>query len=425
MKYTFSIFVLMCATACVPLTQSSTNSEGNPKALQLIDQVYEPQIRTVQLNPVGSPTLPAVTSLGQWNLMLSFDDLRSDRDTYLARLVHCNFDWSKSSLQDLDFMVDYNEFPINSYEPSIDTHILYGHYWYNLPAVKLPGNYVVVVYRSGNKDDIILSRRFMVYQTNVAFKRDANLIGPSNMADLNQQINFTINHSNLYITNPLVDVHVNMRQNQRWDNMITDMRPSFIRDYEKELDYRYFDDAMMFKAGNEFRYFDLRSLNSPGRYVARVNKTRKPFEVYIDRDRNRNGIPYTLYLDQNGGYTIDNYDFRQLPFTNYAYVNFSLSSPQLKNTDIFVTGAFNSWNMNQESKMRYDSAIESYTARVLLKQGLYDYQYVTKSTTVTPYYFEGTHFQTENFYEVFVYYRALRPNADLLVGYVPLAKSAR
>ncbi|MEO7991308.1 MAG: DUF5103 domain-containing protein [Chryseolinea sp.] len=425
MKYTCFIFVLVCATACVPLTQSSTNSEGNPKALQLIDQVYEPQIRTVQLNPVGSPTLPAVTSLGQWNLMLSFDDLKSDRDTYLARLVHCNFDWSKSSLQDLDFMVDYNEFPINNYEPSIDTHIPYGHYWYNIPAVKLPGNYVVVVYRTGNKEDIILSRRFMVYQTSVAFKRDANLIGPSNMADLNQQINFTINHSSLYITNPLVDVHVNMRQNQRWDNMIVDMRPSFIRDYEKELDYRYFDDAMMFKAGNEFRYFDLRSLNSPGRYVARVSKTRKPYEVYIDRDRSRNGFPYAVYLDQNGGYTIDNYDYRQLPFTNYAYVNFSLSSPQLKNTDVFVTGAFNSWNLNQESKMRYDSAIESYTARVLLKQGLYDYQYVTKSTTVAPYYFEGTHFQTENFYEVFVYYRALRPNADLLVGYVPLAKSAR
>ena len=81
--------------------------------------------------------------------------------------------------------------------------------------------------------------------------------------------------------------------------------------------------------------------------------------------------------------------------------------------------------MNQESKMRYDSAIESYTARVLLKQGLYDYQYVTKSTSVPPYYFEGTHYQTENFYEVFVYYRALRPNADLLVGYVRLEKSSR
>ncbi len=425
MKYTCFILVLMCAVACVPLTQSSTNSEGNPKALELIDQVYEPQIRTVQLNPVGNTALPAVTSLGQGNLMLSFDDLRSDRDTYLARLVHCNFDWSKSSLQDLDFMVDYNEFPINNYETSIDTHIPYGHYWYNLPAVKLPGNYVIVVYRTGNKDDIILSKRFMVYQTNVDFKRNANLVGPSNMADLNQQINFTINHSNLYITNPLVDVHVNMRQNQRWDNMIVDMKPSFIRDYEKELDYRYFDDAMMFKAGNEFRWFDLRSLNYPGRNVARVNKTRKPFEVYIDRDRSRNGMPYAIYLDQNGGYTIDNYDFRQLPYTNYAYVNFSLSSPKLKNTDVFVTGAFNSWNMNQESKMRYDSAIESYTARVLLKQGLYDYQYVTKSTSVPSYYFEGTYFQTENFYEVFVYYRALRPNADLLVGYIPLAKSAR
>src|SRR6187551_455657 len=254
MKYACFIFTLLGATACVPLTQSSTNSEGNPKALQLIDRTYEPQIRTVQLSPAGLLIQPAVTALGQWNLMLAFDDLKSDRDTYLARIVHCNFDWTESGLQDLDFMTDYNEFPINNYELSIDTHIPYVHYWFNLPAVKLPGNYVLVVYRSGNKEDIILSRRFMVYNNQVNFKRDANLVGPSNMADLNQQINFTINHSNLYIVNPMLDVHVNMRQNQRWDNMAVDMRPSFIRDIEKELDYRYFDDAMMFKAGNEFRY---------------------------------------------------------------------------------------------------------------------------------------------------------------------------
>ena len=424
MKYTYFL-VLMWTTACVPLTQSSTNSEGNAKILQLIDRTYEPQIRTVQLNPIGNPMQPAVTSLGQWNLMLALDDLRTDRDTYLARIEHCNFDWSKSGLQDLDFMTEYNEFPINNYEPSIDTHIPYGHYWFNLPAVKLSGNYVLVVYRSGDKDDIILSRRFMVYETKVSFKRDSNLIGPSNMADLNQQINFTINHSNLYIPNPMLDVNVNMRQNQRWDNMAVNMHPTFIRDIEKELDYRYFDDANMFKAGNEFRFFDLRSIQYPGRNVARVNKSVKPFEVYIDRDRSRQGSPYSIYLDQNGGYSIDNYDYRQLPYTNYAYVNFSLSSPPLKNTDVFVTGAFNYWNMNQESKMKYDSALESYTARVLLKQGLYDYQYVTKSTSMPPYYFEGTNFQTENFYEVFVYYRALRPNADLLVGYIRLEKSSR
>ncbi len=425
MKYTYFILVLVLTAACVPLTQSSTNSEGNPKTLQLIDRTYEPQIRTVQLYPTGNPMQPAVTSFGQWNLMLAFDDLRSDRDTYLARIEHCNFDWTKSGLQDLDYMTEYNEFPINNYETSIDTHIPYGHYWFNLPAVKLSGNYVLVVYRSGDRDDIVLSRRFMVYETKVSFKRDSNLIGPSNMADLNQQINFTINHSNLYIPNPMLDVHVNMRQNQRWDNMAVNMHPTFVHDIEKELDYRYFDDANMFKAGNEFRFFDLRSLNYPGRYVARVNKAVKPFEVYIDRDKSRNGFPYAIYLDQNGGYSIDNYDYRQLPYTNYAYVNFSLSSPQLRNTDVFVTGAFNAWNMNQESKMRYDSAIASYTARILLKQGLYDYQYVTKSASVPPYYFEGTNYQTENFYEVFVYYRALRPNADLLVGYIRLENSSR
>ena len=355
MKYNYLVFVCLGLASCTPIAQSSFNSESNPKVLRLTDFAYEPQIKTIQLSPGISPLAPAVTRLGEWNLLLRFDDLRSDRETYYARVIHCNFDWTKSDLADLDYLESYNEYPINNSEFSVDTHIPYVHYWFPLPPVKIPGNYVLLVYRGGDKADIILTKRFMVYQNLVVFKNEGNLIGPGNIANINQQLNFTVDYHNLNIPNPLLDVHVNVRQNQRWDNMATDVRPSFAREIENELEYRFFDEAKMFRGGSEFRFFDLRSLNNPGRNVDYVAKTEKPYEVFIAKDKTRGGEAYSQYDDLDGGFTIDNYDYRDLAFTNYAHVTFSLATPPV-NGDVYVTGAFNYWNLNQENKMHYDSA---------------------------------------------------------------------
>jgi hypothetical protein len=425
MNYIFLIItVLLLVGSCTPLAQSSLNSESNPKALRLIDIGYEPEIKTIQMHPENAPQLPAVTPFGKWDLLLQFDDLRPQGDTYYAKVIHCNYDWTKSDLPDLDFMTAYNEFPITNNEFSVDTHISYVHYWFPVPPVKLPGNYVLLVYRGSNKDDIILTRRFMVYANQVTFTSEGNLLGPSYLADLNQQINFTINYKDLTILNPLLDVHVNISQNHRWDNVIKDVKPSFVREIEKELEYRFFEESKMFSGGSEFRFFDLRSLENPGQNVATVVKTVKPFEAYIAKDKPRGHEAYSQYLDLNGAFNIDNFDYRDLAFANYANVNFALASPPV-NGDVFVAGAFNNWNLDDVNKMQYDSANNMYTARILLKQGWYDYQYLVRSPDLPYYYFEGSHFETENYYEIFVYHKPYQPRADLLIGYIRLDKNPR
>lgn len=425
MRYSHTLLALYCAlAACTPVIQSSTNSDGNPKTLRLVDFAYEPEIKTVELSPDGYPLLPAVTQLGVWNLVLRFDDLRSDRDTYNARIIHCNYDWTKSELQDLDYLSAFNEFPVNNSEFSVDTHIPYVHYWFSLPAVRLPGNYVVMVYRGTDKDDIVLTRRFMVYQNLVTITPEQNLVGSGAVANINQQMNFTVNYKNVNIPNPLIDVHVNIRQDQRWDNMAADVRPSFTRDIEKEIEYRFFEDSKMFRGGNEFRFFDFRSLNNPGRNVGYVAKSSKPYEVYLAKDKPRIHEPYAQYNDINGGFTIDNYDYRDASFTNYANVTFNLATPRV-NGDVYVTGAFNYWNLNSINKMEYDSTQGVYKGRILLKQGWYDYQYVVKSSSLPPYYFEGSHFETENRYEILIYNKPFQPRADLLIGYFVVEKNPR
>src|SRR5436190_3072119 len=118
MKYAILLPFLLCL-GCSPMTQSSSFSESNPKALKFGDFTYEPQIKTVLLHPVlgtGDNLEPAITQFGQWNLILEFDDLKSQRESYNATIIHCNHDWVKSDLMDLDFLTDYNDFNITNFQ---------------------------------------------------------------------------------------------------------------------------------------------------------------------------------------------------------------------------------------------------------------------------------------------------------------------
>lgn len=414
---------------CVPIQQSSTTSDANGKVLQLADMAYEPQIKTVRLSPAGvdsrAQLLPAVTQLGSWNLLLQFDDLREQRDNYYARIIHCHRDWTKSTLSDLDYMSEYNEFPINTFEFSLDTHQPYVQYRFRLPSVKLPGNYVVLVYRNADRSDIILTKRFIVFDQKIKFTREGSLMGPGSLASSIQQLNFTINYKNIPIINPMESVNVTVRQNQRWDNLMEGIKPSFLREQIHELEYRFFDVHNIFKGENQFRFFDLRSLNYPGRNVDRVDKSQRPYQAFTQPDKTRNGEPYSVYDDMNGNFSTENYDVRNTVAGNYVNVHFTLLSPEPINGDVYLNGAFTNWSFSNEHKMTYDAIKKEYQGTAFIKQGWYDYQYVVKSQTLPTYYFEGSHFETENEYEIFVYYRAFQPQADLLIGYVNVFENAR
>lgn len=421
--------VLLAFTSCVPLTPTSVTGSGPSKVLKLADFSYEEQIKTVRLYPGGNGAqlqiLPAVTKLGNWALMLEFDDLTSQRESYYARVVHCNHDWTKSSLSDLDFMPQFNEFPLLNFEFSLDTQIPYIHYKLNVPAVKIPGNYVLVVYRGSDRSDIILSKRFMVYDTQVSFARDANLLGAGAVANINQQINFNVNFKSADLINPMETVNVTIRQNQRWDNLATGVKPFFVREHVRELEYRSFEPNKMFKGSNEFRWFDLRSLNYPGRNVLTVDRTQQPFHVYIQPDVSRRGQAYAVFDDLNGNFVSDNLDVRNPISSNYSYVHFTLQSPQPIDGSVYLSGAFTNWDLSPQYQMTYDAIKKQYIGTAFLRQGYYDYQYVVKSPTLPADYFEGSHFETENQYEIFVYYRTLQPQADMLIGYMLLEQNPR
>lgn len=400
------------------------------KKLQFQTAVYEDNIRTVLLSPPGVSTrgdvLPSVASIYKQDLILTFDDIQESRNTYYVRYIHCNANWQKSSLNDLDFLAAYNEFNVTEYEYSSNTHLPYIHYRFMLPPVKLPGNYLLIVYRDGDRNDVVLSARFMIFQPLVSIATDNTNAGSLALSSSNQQINFLVNYKEMDVFNAMENFQVVIRQNQRWDNARSDIKPSFIRDDIRQLEYRFFDQSNQWTAGNEFRFVDFRSLNSPGQNTGKLNRMVTPNELSVRQDLSRKDQAYAQYRDMNGGYNIVNLDFGNANVTGqYLFVDFSLKSVQLTDATVYVCGHFNNFARTEENRMTYDRKSSAYTASLVLKQGWYDYQYCVDSPTLPVTYFEGSHFQTENLYEIFVYYKSLRPMADLLVGYYPIPINPR
>jgi len=394
------------------------------KNLTFSDHSYEEEIRTVMLYPSEGGSRnnlrSAVVPLQKQNLVLEFDDLQGERSNYYVKLIHCNVDWAKSSLMDLDFLSDYNEFSITEYDLSSNVSIAYVHYYFQVPAVKLPGNYLLIAYRENDDEDILLTRRFMVYSNEVSVFQDNQMKGAGTLYASNQQLNFKVNYSKLDIVNPMESVHTVIRQNQRWDNVRLTVTPSFIREDKRELEYRFFDQDNQFMAGNEFRFVDFRSLNYPGQNTGRIDRSKRPFSLWVQTDKSREDQMYAMHTDLNGNFVIDNQDYKDAAISgDYVFVTFTLAVPPV-NGHVYLLGAMNNWSRSPESKMNFRKDQNLYETTLFLKQGLYNYQYWVESDKANGFQIEGSHYQTENLYEIFIYYRPFRPNADLLIGYYPI-----
>jgi len=416
---------------CTPIA-SPTSSQNNDQELFYQDYNYLNTIKTVRLYPfLGTRTdalQPAVVPLAQPNpLLLEFDDLREDVRNYYVKLIHCNADWTRSFLRDLDYMFEYNEFQLLNYEFSFNTRVPYVHYRFEVPKVKVPGNYLLLVYHDQNENDLVLSQRFVVFDERVIIKPEVGISAGIVERDMNQQIEFVIDYSQLYIQNPLADVKVVIRQNQRWDNAIFGLKPSLVREDQGTLIYREYNLENNFSGGNEFRFFDLRAVRFLGQNIDRVNVLDDSVVARLLVDRPRATESYSQIEDLNGQYLIENMENRNPALeSEYVEVEFLLESGEPLGESVYINGELTNWNLRKDNRMQYDPVAGLYHDKLLLKQGWYNYSYTVKKGEEIDYSLvEGSHFETENEYEIIVYYRSAGTRYDEPIGYVHLVHNPR
>ena len=352
--------VILQSTKCVPVNYQAASNDAPVKILQYTNTVYENEIRTVQLFPSFGTDLthlltPAVPLHENNPLTLEFDDLTNSPFNYFATIKHCNANWTPSSLRDMDYMKEYNEFRISKYDLSLNTKVNYVHYTFQLPEVTIPGNYLLVVYRDPYKDDYILSRRFVVYDNSAPISIPDPHMGMSQVNG--HTINFDVHYGSLGITDPLNELTATIIQNGRWDNAIENLRPTFIRENKNMVEFRFFDHTNRFAPGNEYRYFDIRSIISPGVNVRSIEREASPVKMGLMEDKPRTGLAYSFHRDINGSYQTLNFDADNTTrYSDYLKVKFTLQTEYLQTGNIYLFGALTDWQTRIENKMVYGEA---------------------------------------------------------------------
>ena len=385
--------------------------------------VYKSFIKTVQLHDESFELSQPILNLGsEEKLKLSFDDLDADLKNYSYTIIHCNTNWEPSGLTAAEYINGFQDNTINDYRYSFNTLQMYTHYNAVFPnstmSITKSGNYILKVYLDGNPENIAITRRFYVYQNKVMI--ESKVIPASIMSDRNykQEIDFTINHTGYSITNPYADLNVVLTQNNRPDNIKTSLKPLFIKDAELVYD---FDEDNVFMGGNEFRYFDIKSIRYQSERIANVKIDSSGNHVNLLADEKRTFKRYNTYTDINGKYLIKVQEGNNSEVeADYCYMHFFLQyDAVLTAGNLYVFGEFNAWKCNKENLMRYNEKRFGYECTLYIKQGYYNYQYTflkDGATFADETLIEGTHYQTENDYTIYVYHRQQGAFYDQLIG---------
>ena len=207
-------------------------------------------------------------------------------------------------------------------------------------------------------------------------------------------------------------------QNARPETAIFTTQPTYIRGNQLVYEDLSIND---FPGGNEFRHFDTRSLRLNSDRVSHIYHD-STYTVVLLGDPVRNTPNYSFNYDNNGSFFILNSDGTDPKRdAEYTHVYFSLAANKTPaEGSVYIVGKFNNYTLDNRSKMDFESIKGRFMTDLYLKQGVYDYQYVWvdhKSDKPDDILLEGTYFETENDYQVLVYYRPFSARWTELVGY--------
>jgi len=389
------------------------------------DQYYTDMVETVQLFPPGDKLGDPFLILGDPSskLILSFDGFGDEYFQLEYTLIHCDADWNISDLMPIEYIEGYTESYINDYQYSINTKQPYIHYRQSIPDNNMKiiksGNYILKVYPEDQENKPIFIKRLMVIDSQTSIGGSVNRPSDPSIRKTHQEIDFQVNISNLGSMYPSKEIRVFLRQNGRWDNMKKDLQPLSIAN--GVMDFNLDNKTNVFAGLNTFRYFDFTSQKYNSEYIDRIDVQGEVDKIYLLPDNVRRGSDYIDNPDFHGAYYIENKDWENSNVeSEYSDVFFRLNyHVPLLDGEVYVLGELTNWNITPYNKMIYNYESKAYETTLYLKQGYYSYVYAflpTDSKVADVSFFEGSHYETQNYYYVFVYYRAPGTTYDQLVG---------
>lgn len=283
------------------------------------DYIYSDNLRSVKFHVDNMLTsMPVLELSGNSSLLLSFDDMDSEAKNYVYTVEHCDANWKPSNLNEFDYIQGFSEGQIQDYDFSFKVQAKYTHYQLTLPnrdmQFTISGNYLLKVYEDEDERRLVLTRRFLIIDNKV--KMTARSVRPAIVEKIttHHEIDFTVNHETFEIRSPQQEISAVVLQNGRWDNAITGLKPLFSKTGQQLFDYQ---DKIVFPAGKEFRYIDLRRVkNVAPRIISLTKGSDGRIESTLEKESKRGGMPYFEWRDINGNFIIENADERSRIVSN-------------------------------------------------------------------------------------------------------------
>lgn len=278
-----------------------------------------------------------------------------------------------------------------------------------------PGKWKFYIVDSQNSRHVYGEGKFYVVEQqvkiNAAVSREREIYSSNEAASLGRTISI---NTSFILPDSLVQSNLKMieiieNRKLEYPIQITRNDNSTKKYYEWNGSNRFNFVARELKPGNEYRQTDIRDAN---KFI--------PPNVNAQFD----GIETSNFFrkqkrDWNGASLISNYRNEN---SEYLNVNFRIRPPEEITSPVFLVGSFNNWIVSPEYEMFDDKGLLNLS--VELKRGVYEYQYVTGDFSngsienIDWYILEGNFWETENEYNIFLYYESTEKGGyDKIIGY--------
>jgi len=344
---------------------------------------------------------PIIRLHSNQKLTLEFDAIVNRSEQYRIEFTHHNKNWERSNLMPNNFIEGFEQTFITGGQRSRPRDPLYFHFTYTFPNQQVQfresGNYQIHVFDNATGEKLF-NLPFFVHENEGKISSIIERLFNSgqNGRPLDQPFS-TFEYPD-FVEFPQFDLSFAFAQNQLWGT--AKITETFDTSVPGEVRF-HLPRNKAYPADFEFNILDLSELKMDGIQILDFQPRFDPPRIILNQDvQNFASEPSPVSATRFG---IPDNRTR----SRYAEVFFSFEprEPIDPDTEIYLVGDFNQWQIQGSAKLTYDVETGYWKTNTLIKQGKYSYKYLlVDESGPRPLFLDDGFIRNKQEYTAFVYF---------------------